>query len=58
MYRVLAALGRGIRQRIGLRQLGIAASLIIIAFAVTTLVRTLKGIDSGVMLAALADIPS
>jgi glycosyltransferase 2 family protein len=58
MYRVLATLWRGFKRRIGLRQLGIAASLIIIAFAVTTLVRTLKGIDTGVMLAALADIPS
>ncbi len=58
MYRVLATLGRGFKRRIGLKQLGIAASLIIIAFAVTTLVRTLKGINTGVMLAALADIPS
>jgi glycosyltransferase 2 family protein len=56
MYRVLATLGRGLKHRIGWKQVGIAASLIIIAFAVTTLVRTLKGIDTGVMLVALTEI--
>jgi uncharacterized membrane protein YbhN (UPF0104 family) len=56
MYRVLATLGRGLKHRIGWKQVGIAASLIIIAFAVTTLVHTLKGIDTGVMLVALTEI--
>ena len=56
MYRLLAALGRGLKHRIGWKQLGIAASLIIIAFAITTLVRTLKGVDTGVMLVALTEI--
>ena len=56
MYRLLATLGRGLKHRIGWKQLGIAASLIIIAFAITTLVRTLKGVDTGVMLVALTEI--
>src|SRR6201991_4819007 len=37
-------------------RLGIAASLIIIALAVTHLVHTLKGVDTGVILTALTDI--
>jgi hypothetical protein len=57
MYRLLTALGRGFKERIGWKRLGIAASLVIIAFAITTLVRTLKGIDTGVMLVALTEIP-
>jgi hypothetical protein len=56
MYRLLTTLGRGFKERIGWKRLGVVASLIIIAFAVTTLVRTLKGIDTGVMLVALTEI--
>jgi glycosyltransferase 2 family protein len=57
MYRLLTTLGRGFKKRIGWKRLGIAASLVIIAFAMTTLVRTLKGVDTGVILTALADLP-
>ena len=57
MHGPLPALKRGFKKWIGWRRLGIAASVIIIAFAVTTLVRTLKGIDTGVILTALTDIP-
>lgn len=57
MYRVLTTLRRGFKERIGWKRLGIAASLFIIAFAITTLVRTLKGVDTGVMLVALTEIP-
>jgi uncharacterized membrane protein YbhN (UPF0104 family) len=57
MVRLLAALGRGFKERIGWKRVGIAASLVIIAFAISTLVRTLKGIDTGVMLVALTEIP-
>jgi len=56
MYRLLAALRRGFKERIGWKRLGVAASLAIIAFAIATLVRTLKGIDTGVVLVALTDI--
>jgi glycosyltransferase 2 family protein len=56
MYRLLAALRRGFKKRIGWKRLGVAASLAIIAFAITTLVRTLKGVDTGVILVALTDI--
>ena len=49
MFWLLAALRRGFKERIGWKRVGIAASLVIIAFAITTLVRTLKGIDTGVM---------
>jgi glycosyltransferase 2 family protein len=56
MHGVLSALGRGFKKWIGWKRLGIAASLLIIAFAITTLVRTLKGVDAGVILTALTEI--
>jgi glycosyltransferase 2 family protein len=54
----LTALARGFKRCIGWKRLGIAASLCIIAFAITTLVRTLKGVDTGVILTALTEIPT
>jgi uncharacterized membrane protein YbhN (UPF0104 family) len=57
MQRLLTALGRGFKKWIGWKRLGVAASIVIIAFAVTTLVRTLRGVDAGVILTALTDIP-
>src|ERR1700759_3256514 len=57
MQGMLAALGRGFKKWIGWKRLGIAVSLFIIAFAITTLVRTLKGVDTGVILTALTEIP-
>jgi uncharacterized membrane protein YbhN (UPF0104 family) len=55
MHRLLTTLGRGFKERIGWKRLGIAASILIIALAITTLIRTLKGVDAGVILTALAD---
>jgi uncharacterized membrane protein YbhN (UPF0104 family) len=55
MHRVLSALGRGFKERIGWKRLGIAASLLIIGFAIATLVHTLKGVDAGVILVALTE---
>ena len=57
MHGLLPALKRGFKRWIGWRRLGIAASVVIIAFAITTLVRTLKGIDTSVILTALTEIP-
>ena len=57
MHRLLTTLRRGFMERIGWKRLGIAASLLIIGFAITTLVRTLKGVDIGVILVALAEKP-
>jgi uncharacterized membrane protein YbhN (UPF0104 family) len=57
MHRLLTTLQRGFSERIGWKRLGIAASLLIIAFAITTLVRTLKGVDTSVILVALAEKP-
>src|SRR3954471_13208494 len=57
MHGLLTALKRGFKRWIGWRGLGVAASVFIIAFAITTLVRTLKGIDTGVILTALTEIP-
>jgi glycosyltransferase 2 family protein len=57
MQGLLTTLGRGFKERIGWKRLGIAASVVIIVLAVTTLVRTLKGVDTGVILTALTDIP-
>src|ERR1700760_1003323 len=56
MQGLLTTLGRGFKERIGWKRLGIVASLVIIVLAVTTLVRTLKGVDTGVILTALTDI--
>jgi uncharacterized membrane protein YbhN (UPF0104 family) len=57
MHGLLTTLGRGFKKYIGWKRLGIAASLLIIAFALTTLVRTLRGVDAGVILTALTEIP-
>jgi uncharacterized membrane protein YbhN (UPF0104 family) len=57
MHRLLTTLQRGFKERIGWKRLGIAASLAIIGIAITTLVRTLKGVDIGVILVALAEKP-
>src|ERR1700723_3024637 len=57
MVRLLALLRNGFKERIGWKRVGIAASLVIIAFAITTLVRTLRGVDTGVILTALTDLP-
>src|SRR5205814_8802426 len=56
MHRLLTTLGRGFKEKIGWKRLGIAASLLIIVFAVTTLVRTLKGVDTAIILTALTEI--
>src|SRR3954449_10879115 len=56
MHRLLTTLGRGFKEKIGWKRGGIAASLVIIAFAITTLVRTLKGVDTAVILVALTEI--
>jgi uncharacterized membrane protein YbhN (UPF0104 family) len=57
MHGLLTALGRGFKRRIGWKRLGIALSLLIITLAITTLVRTLRGVDAGVILIALTEIP-
>ncbi|MFO1120667.1 MAG: YbhN family protein [Rhodospirillales bacterium] len=56
MYRLLATLKRGFKDKIGWKRLGIALSVLIIALAVTHLVRTLRGVDSAVVLVALTEI--
>src|ERR1700730_7952249 len=56
MHRLLTTRGRGFKEKIGWKRLGIAASLLIIVFAVTTLVHTLKGVNSGIILTALTEI--
>src|ERR1700752_3052265 len=58
MQGLLTGLARGFKTWIGWKRLGIAASIFIIAFAITTLVRTLKGVDGGVILTALTEIPT
>jgi uncharacterized membrane protein YbhN (UPF0104 family) len=55
MLRLLTALKRGFTQRIGWKRVGIAASVLIIILAVSTLVRMLKGVDTGVVLIALTE---
>src|SRR6201747_3251338 len=57
MRRLLTALQRGFNEWIGWKRRGTAASLLIIGIAITTLVRTLKGVDTGLVLIALAEKP-
>src|SRR3954468_11144063 len=57
MHRLLTTLGRGFKEKIGWKRLGIALSVLIIALAITHLVRTLKGVDSAVVLVALTELP-
>jgi glycosyltransferase 2 family protein len=57
MHGLLTTLRRGFKKWIGWKRVGIAASLLIIVFAITTLVRTLRGVDTGVILTALTEIP-
>lgn len=56
MQRVLTTLKRGFKKHIGWKRLGIAASILIIVFAITTLARTLRGVDTAVILTALTEI--
>ena len=56
MHRLLTALGRGFKEKIGWKRLGIAASLLIVGLAITHLVNTLKGVDTGVILTALTEM--
>ncbi len=55
MDRLLTTLRRGFTERIGWKRVGIAASVIIVAIAITILIRTLKGIDFSVILVALSE---
>lgn len=55
MHRLLTALGRGFKQHVGWKRLGLAASVLIITFAIVHLIRTLKGIDTGVILVAMTE---
>jgi hypothetical protein len=57
MYELLTTLRRGFNKWIGWKRLGVAASFLIIAFAITTLVRTLRGVDTSVILTALTELP-
>src|SRR4051795_6537938 len=57
MHRLLITLRRGFNGRIGWKRLGIAASVLVIVIAVTTLVRMLKGVDVNAILVALAEKP-
>jgi uncharacterized membrane protein YbhN (UPF0104 family) len=52
---MLTALGRGFKHYIGWKRLGVVLSLVIIGLAITHLVRTLKGVDTGVILSAMAE---
>ena len=58
MHGMLTALQRGFKKWIGWKRLGIAASLLIITLAIRTLVHTLRGVDTSVILTALTDIPA
>src|SRR5437764_12963062 len=56
MHGMLTTLARGFKKRIGWERLGVAASILIILFAVTTLVRTLRDVDTSVILTALTEL--
>src|SRR6188768_1095762 len=56
MHRLLTALGRGFKDKMGWKRGGIAASLLIIILAVTHRFRTLTGGDTAIVLTALTEI--
>lgn len=58
MHRVLSALRRGFKERLGWKRLGIVASLLIIGFAIHSLIHTLQGVDTDVILVALKEKPT
>ena len=55
MQRLLNTFGRVFKERIGWKRLGIAASLVIVTIAVMHLFHTLKGVNTAVVLTALAE---
>ena len=55
MQQVLSTLGRVFRDKIGWKRLGIAASILIVSIAIMHLFRTLKGVDTAIVLSALAE---
>ena len=55
MRRLLSTFTRVFKERIGWKRLGIAASLLIVALAAMHLFKTLKGVDTAVVLTALAE---
>jgi uncharacterized membrane protein YbhN (UPF0104 family) len=57
MRRLLITLRRAFNERIGWKRLGIAVSIVVIAIAITTLMRMLKGVNVGDILVALAEKP-
>src|ERR1700689_4846149 len=57
MHRLLTTLGRGFKERIGWKRLGSAGRPLITTLAITTLGRPPKGVNTGVILVALTDIP-
>jgi glycosyltransferase 2 family protein len=57
MLGMLITLRRGFKRWIGWKKLGIVVSLLIVAFAIVTLVCTLRGVDTGVILTALTELP-
>ena len=56
MRRLLSGLNRFFQEKIGWKRVGIAASLVIITFAIMHLLKTLKGVDSAIVLNALSDM--
>ncbi len=57
MKQLFDRLQRGFTTYIGWKRLGIVASIAIVGLAVTSLIRTLKGVDKWVIMTALTDIP-
>lgn len=55
MQGFLNTLRRVFREKIGWKKVGIAASLLIVTIAITHLVRTLQGVDTAMVLTALAE---
>jgi glycosyltransferase 2 family protein len=55
MHELLGALRRGFDRWVGWKRLGIVASLVIIALAVTTLIHMLKGVNTAIILTAIGE---
>ena len=55
MQQLLGALRRGFEKWLGWKRLGIIASFIIIALAITALTKTLKGVNAAIILTAIGE---
>ncbi|KPF95715.1 hypothetical protein IP86_18250 [Rhodopseudomonas sp. AAP120] len=56
MHRLLSALGRGFKTYVGWKRVGVVASILIVGFAIYSLIHNLKGLDHNKLVTALTNV--